>query len=68
MAALNEALGLGWDYDRQYEGLVRAITPEEIQELARKLFAHTLIVRTLPEKPSELLPGPPSPGGHVHAP
>jgi zinc protease len=54
-AALNEALGLGWDYDRKYPQLIDAVTSEEIQGLARELFAKTLVVRTLPERPVEIL-------------
>ncbi|MEN6441315.1 MAG: pitrilysin family protein [Syntrophobacter sp.] len=58
-AALNEVLGLGWDYDRGYSDLVRAVTPQQIREMAKKLFAHTLITRTLPERPVEILASPP---------
>lgn len=54
-AAVNEVLGLGWDYDRKYVSLIEAVTAEEIQALARELFANTLIVRTLPENPVNIL-------------
>jgi len=62
-AALNEVLGLGWDYDRGYSELVGAVTSQQIKDMAKKLFAHTLITRTLPERPVEILASPP-PGKH----
>ncbi len=57
-AALNEVLGLGWDYDRRYPELIDAVTPAQIEELARKLFAHTLTAKTLPNHPVEILATP----------
>lgn len=57
-AALNEALGLGWDYESRYPDLVRAVTSTQVQELARELFQYTLTARTLPEKPVEILRAP----------
>ena len=48
-AALNEVLGLGWDYSQHYPDLVKAVSANQIKDLARKLFAHTMIARTLPE-------------------
>jgi len=59
-AALNEVLGLGWDYGQRYPDLVKAVTAEQIRNLARKLFAHTLIARTLPKNPVEILAAPPA--------
>lgn len=58
-AALNEVLGLGWDYEKGYSDLVRAVTARQIRDMAKKLFAHTLIARTLPERPVEILASPP---------
>ena len=58
-AALNEVLGLGWEYGEHYPDLVNAVTPEQVKNLAGKLFAHTLIARTLPEHPVEILASPP---------
>ncbi|MDR3569341.1 MAG: pitrilysin family protein [Syntrophobacteraceae bacterium] len=49
-AALDEVLGLGWDYSQRYPALVRAVTAKQIQELARNLFANTLTVRTAPRQ------------------
>ncbi len=61
-AALNEVLGLGWDYDSRYPEMIRAVTAEQIQTLARELFANTLTARTLPEHPVEILASPPMKG------
>lgn len=48
-AALDEVLGLGYAYDRKYEKEVRGVKSEDIQALAKELFSHTLVIRTLPE-------------------
>lgn len=65
-AAINEALGLGWDYDRKYGELIRKVSSRDIQQLARRLFAQTLITRVLPEHPVEILKATP-PKKHVPA-
>ena len=54
-AAINEVLGLGSEYDRKYLSLIEAVTAEDIQHLARELFARTLITRTLPDRPVDIL-------------
>ncbi len=54
-AALNEALGLGWDYDQKYTQLIEAVSTEEIGKLAQDLFSKTLIARTVPEHPADIL-------------
>jgi zinc protease len=59
-AALNEVLGLGWDYGQRYPELVRVVSAAQVKELAAKLFAHTLIAKTIPNKPAEILETPPS--------
>ncbi len=59
-AALNEVLGLGWDYARHYPDLVRAVRADQVRDLARKLFTNTLTARTLPEKPVNILASPPA--------
>lgn len=64
-AAVNEVLGLGWDYETRYTEMVRAVTARQIQELAGELFRHTLTVRTLPEKPVEILRSPQA-SRHLH--
>lgn len=58
-AALNEVLGLGWDYDTKYPELVKSVTAKQIQTLARKLFTNTLTAMTLPERPVEIIAAPP---------
>jgi zinc protease len=57
---------VGWDYDERYPDLIRRVTVEEVQSLARELFANTLVVRTLPESPGEILP-PQAPQRHSFA-
>ncbi|MBW1979757.1 MAG: insulinase family protein [Deltaproteobacteria bacterium] len=52
-AALNEVLGLGYDWDSRYAELINKVTAEEVLELARKLFAHHMLVSTIPEHPVE---------------
>jgi zinc protease len=59
-AALNEVLGLGWDYSQRYPDLVRAVTANQVRDLARRLFTNTMIARTLPERPVEILASPPA--------
>ena len=59
-AALNEVLGLGWDYSQRYPDLVKAVTANQVRDLARRLFTNTLIARTLPERPVEILASPPA--------
>jgi zinc protease len=55
-AAVDEVLGMGWDYEKRYPDLIRKVTVEEVQKLAKELFANALVVRTIPEKPAEALP------------
>jgi zinc protease len=64
-AAVNEVLGLGWDYSRRYPDLVKAVSADQVRELARKLFTNTLIAKTLPEKPVDILASPPAVRGDV---
>jgi zinc protease len=64
-AAVNEVLGLGWDYDERYLEQVKTVTVEDVQNIAKKLFAHTLIVRTIPENPVEIIT-PTTPERHIH--
>ncbi len=64
-AALNEVLGLGWDYSQRYPDMVKAVTANQIRDLARRLFTNTLIARTLPERPVEILTSPPAVRGDV---
>lgn len=64
-AVINEVLGLGWDYDRRYVPQIEAVTAEAIQDLARELFSKTLIARTLPEHPVDILNAEPQPGSNA---
>jgi len=59
-AALNEVLGLGWDYSQRYPDLIRAVTANQVKDMARRLFTNTLIARTLPERPVDILASPPA--------
>ncbi len=45
----------GWNYDERYILLIEAVTAEPIQNLARELFAKTLIARTIPERRVDIL-------------
>ncbi len=65
-AALNEVLGLGWDYGQRYPLLVKAVTANQVRDLARRLFTHTMIAKTLPEHPVEILASPPAVRDDVH--
>jgi zinc protease len=47
-AALNEILGLGYDYDVKYPDLIESVSAEDVLRVAKKLFAHHLIVATKP--------------------
>lgn len=49
-AALNEVLGLGYDYDEKYSGFIHRVGAEDILRVAGKLFAHHLIVATKPKQ------------------
>lgn len=48
-AAANEMVGLGCDYDRLYPGLIQGVSAEDVLRVAKKLFAHHLIVSTKPK-------------------
>ncbi len=65
-AALNEVLGLGWNYSQRYPDLVEAVTADQVRDLARRLFTNTLIAKTLPERPVEILASPPAMRDDVH--
>ncbi|HIJ76896.1 MAG TPA: hypothetical protein HPP81_09320, partial [Deltaproteobacteria bacterium] len=48
------------DYSQRYPDLVRAVTANQVRDLARRLFTNTMIARTLPERPVEILASPPA--------
>lgn len=64
-AALDEVLGLGWNYSERYPAMVRAVTAQQIRSLARKLFTNTLVARTLPEKPGKIIISSPASGNDL---
>jgi zinc protease len=53
-AAANEILGLGYDYDAKYPGLIRSVSAEDVLRVAKKLFSHHLIVTTKPKQMSKV--------------
>ncbi len=55
-AAVNELLGLGYDYALRYPELVRAVTAQDVQALAQEILKDRLVVRAVPENPVEVLP------------
>jgi zinc protease len=54
-AAVNEVLGLGYDWDNRYPELVDQVSAEDVLEVARNLFQHYLLVSAIPEKPVEAI-------------
>jgi zinc protease len=48
-SALNEILGLGYDYDVMYPKLIEKVSAADVLRLARRLFSHHLIVATKPK-------------------
>jgi zinc protease len=54
-AAVNEVLGLGYDWDARYPELVEQVSAEDVFTVARRLFQHHLLVSTIPEKPVEAI-------------
>ncbi|UCG11542.1 MAG: insulinase family protein [Deltaproteobacteria bacterium] len=54
-AAVNEILGLGYDWDSHYPQLIRSVTAEDVLRVARNLFRYHLLVSTIPENPVEAI-------------
>jgi hypothetical protein len=44
---------LGYDWDRKYRDLIRGVTADDIQRVARRIFQHRLIAITIPRNPVE---------------
>jgi zinc protease len=65
-AAVNEVLGLGYDWDARYPELVEQVSAEDVFTVARRLFQHHLLVSTIPEKPVEAII-PPEQRQRMHA-
>jgi zinc protease len=49
-AAVNEILGLGYDYDAMYPGLIQRVSAADVLRVAKKLLSHYLIVATKPKQ------------------
>jgi zinc protease len=54
-AAVNEVLGLGYEWDSRYPELIRQVSAEDVLRVARRLFGHYLLVSAIPEKPVEAI-------------
>ena len=65
-AAVNEVLGLGYDWDARYPELVEQVSAEDVFTVARRLFQHRLLVSAIPEKPVEAII-PPEQRQRMHA-
>ena len=52
-AAVSEVLGLGYAWDERYRDLVREVTKEDVQRVARRILKHHLIATTFPRNPVE---------------
>ncbi|UCD71263.1 MAG: insulinase family protein [Syntrophobacterales bacterium] len=52
-AAVSEALGLGYDWDQRYRDLIKGVTREDVQRVAKRVFKHRLIATTIPRNPVE---------------
>jgi zinc protease len=48
-AAVDEILGLGYDYDSMYPELIRGVSAGDVLRVAKRLFSHHLIVTTKPK-------------------
>jgi len=65
-AAINEVLGLGYDWDSRYPKLVEQVSAEDVLRVAQRLFTYHLLVSAIPEKPVEALI-PPDQKQRMHA-
>ena len=65
-AAVNEVLGLGYDWDARYPKLVEQVSAEDVLTVARKLFEYHLLVSAIPKKPVEAVI-PPEQKQRMHA-
>ncbi len=53
-SALNEILGLGYDYDMRYPSLIGKVSAADVLRVAKRLFSHHLIVTTRPQEQSKV--------------
>jgi zinc protease len=65
-AALNELLGLGYDWGERYPEIIQQVSTADVLRVARRLFRHHLLVSTIPEKPVEAII-PPEQKQRMHA-
>ncbi len=65
-AAINEVLGLGYNYDSRYAELIRKVNAGDVLRVARELFGNYLLVSTIPKKPVEAII-PPEQKKRMHA-
>ena len=49
-AAVDELLGLGYDYDAKFDAQIRAVTKADVVRVARKYLTKSLLVTTTPKK------------------
>jgi len=49
-AAIDEILGLGYDYDTKFDAQIRAITKEDVVRVAQKYLTKSILVTTAPKK------------------
>ncbi|MGD8923933.1 MAG: pitrilysin family protein [Syntrophobacterales bacterium] len=65
-SAVNEVLGLGYDWDSRYPELIRKVTAEDVLRVARELFRYHMIASAIPENPVEAMI-PPEQKKRMHA-
>jgi zinc protease len=46
--AVNELLGLGYEYDQHYPDMICKVTAADVQRVAKRLFQHSMTVTTKP--------------------
>jgi len=54
-AAVNEILGLGYNWDDRYPKLIDQVSAEDVLTVARRLFQNYLLVSAIPKKPVETI-------------
>jgi zinc protease len=52
-AALNEVLGLGYDWDSRYPELIGKVSAQDVLRVAHRLFNYRLVISAIPENPVE---------------
>lgn len=57
-AAINELMGLGFDYDARYPELIEKVTAQDTLRVAKKLFSNHLVVATKPAAAPAATPAP----------